>query len=64
MYILYINTYWSPYLVPRDLKAKIVGVFLGHSVKGVVSKETVVLRRWGSFIQKFGFINGFALTKG
>ena len=27
-------------------------------MKGVVSKETVVLRRWGSIIQKFGFING------
>ena len=27
-------------------------------MKGVVSKETVVLRRWGSSIQKFGFING------
>ena len=26
-------------------------------IKGVVSKETVVLRRWGSCIQKFGFIN-------
>ena len=26
--------------------------------KGVVSKETVVLCRWGSNIQKFGFING------
>ena len=26
--------------------------------KGVVSKETVVLRRWGSSTQKFGFING------
>ena len=26
--------------------------------RGVVSKETVVLRRWGSSIQKFGFING------
>ena len=25
--------------------------------KGVVSKETVVLRRWGSSTQKFGFIN-------
>ena len=25
---------------------------------GVVSKETVVLRRWGSGIQNFGFING------
>ena len=28
------------------------------SNEGVVSKETVVLRRWGSSIQKFGFING------
>ena len=27
-------------------------------LEGVVSKETVVLRRWGSSIQKFGFING------
>ena len=27
-------------------------------MKRVVSKETVVLRRWGSNIQKFGFING------
>ena len=26
--------------------------------EGVVSKETVVLRQWGSSIQKFGFING------
>ena len=26
--------------------------------EGVVSKETEVLRRWGSSIQKFGFING------
>ena len=26
--------------------------------EGVVSKETVVLRRWASSIQKFGFING------
>ena len=25
-------------------------------MKGVVSKETVVLRRWGSSIQKCGFI--------
>ena len=40
--------------------------------EGVVSKETVVLRRWGSSLQKFGFINGvgnvngfgFKLTKG
>ena len=28
------------------------------SDEGVVSKETVVLRRWGSSIQKFGFISG------
>ena len=26
--------------------------------EGVVSKETVVLRWWGSSIQQFGFING------
>ena len=32
----------------------------GSNIKneGVVFKETVVLRRWGSSIQKFGFING------
>ena len=29
-----------------------------EGMKRVVSKETVVLRRWGSSIQKFGFING------
>ena len=34
---------WSPELIINE---------------GVVSKETVVLRRWGSSIQKFGFING------
>ena len=27
-------------------------------IKGVVSKETVVLRLWGSWAQEFGFING------
>ena len=27
-------------------------------MKGVVSNETVVLRRWGSSVHKFGFING------
>ena len=26
-------------------------------MKGVVSKENVVLHQWGSSIQKFGFIN-------
>ena len=30
--------------------------------EGVVSKETEVLRRWGSSIQKFGFIVGFTRT--
>ena len=34
-----------------------MGIF-GHMNEGVVSKETVVLRRWGSSIQEFGFING------
>ena len=29
-----------------------------NCMKRVVSKETVVLHRWGSSIQKFGFING------
>ena len=33
-------------------------VFYNQMNEGVVSKETVVLRRWGSSIQKFGFING------
>ena len=41
------------YLTDND----VVGVAL-ITFKGVVSKETVVLRRWGSSIQKFGFING------
>ena len=27
-------------------------------MKEVVSKETVVVRRWGSSMQKFSFING------
>ena len=31
---------------------------LKRTNEGVVSKETVVLRRWGSSIQKFVFING------
>ena len=29
-----------------------------HMNEGIVSKETVVLRQWGSSKQKFGFING------
>ena len=33
-------------------------LFTRQMNEGVVSKETVVLRRWGSSIQKFGFING------
>ena len=44
------------------MKAKILRECLGLNYislnEGVVSKETVVLRRWGSSIQKFGFING------
>ena len=31
---------------------------INNKMKRVVSKETVVLRWWGSSIQKFGFING------
>ena len=38
------------------MNCHIVTLFLKY--EGVVSKETVVLRRWGSSIQKFGFING------
>ena len=38
------------------LKPFVPSPVIGH--EGVVSKETVVLRRWGSSIQKFGFING------
>ena len=34
------------------------GKIVNSLEEGVVSKETVVLRRWGSSIQKFGFING------
>ena len=34
---------------------KMLAIFI---LKGVVSKETVGLRRWGSSTQKFGFING------
>ena len=41
---------WVPKLTPKDS--------LYDKFEGVVSKETVVLRRWGSNIQKFGFING------
>ena len=29
-----------------------------HQRRGLVSKETVVLRRWGGETQNFGFING------
>ena len=45
----------------RHISAAGTGCFLSKTVtknEGVVSKETVVLRRWGSSIQKFGFING------
>ena len=43
---------YSRYPQPLDLKD------LG---RGVVSEEAVVLRRWGSSIQKFGFINGIEI---
>ena len=43
-------------LAPWGAKNVTSGAF--RNMKGVVSKETVVLRRWGSSIQKFGFING------
>ena len=36
----------------------ILKITLCSTNEGVVSKETVVLRRWGSSIQKFDFING------
>ena len=35
---------------------KLINIIEG--IKGVVSKETVVLRRWGSSTRKFGLING------
>ena len=41
----------------HNLQFQILDESLSY-MKGVVSKETVVLRRWGSSIQKFGFING------
>ena len=44
-----------------EYKFKILGLSfqaVSAFIEGVVSKETVVLRRWGSSIQKFGFING------
>ena len=47
------NDFWRPVWETEkkaNLEAKVM--------KGVVSTETVVLRRWGSSIQKFGFING------
>ena len=36
----------------------LLAVYLKHLNEGVVSKETVMLRRCGSSIKKFGFING------
>ena len=53
-------------LNPNEMTFRDDGVFCHISAafrkrqmnEGVVSKETVVLRRWGSSIQKFGFING------
>ena len=45
--LLEVDTKWNPMMQSHFLLNE-----------GVVSKETVVLRRWGSSIQKFGFING------
>ena len=45
--------------VLEELDAELTMEELSKAIdEGVVSKETVVLRRWGSSIQKFGFING------
>ena len=43
---------------PRYQTESIMQSILITLNEGVVSKETVVLRRWGSSTQKFGFING------
>ena len=46
---------------PKYLSGSPAFFLLGAYIQtneGVVSKETVVLRRWGSSIQKFGSING------
>ena len=57
--------FWSPIVTLTPLNRELTS--LNFSItklsdaqrnEGVVSKETVVLRRWGSSIQKFGFING------
>ena len=42
-------------IIQYAAKENIPGLLMNE---GVVSKETMVLRRWGSSIQKFGFING------
>ena len=47
---------WGSVLLPHPLLLGVIWDLFYH--EGVVSKETVVLRRWGSSIQKFGFING------
>ena len=54
--IKYVNRAISVILQRRPLKLGRLIVLQMN--EGVVSKETVVLRRWGSSIQKFGFING------
>ena len=56
---------WGPITLPRTFATVLCTVSTAKSpgwfsvfLKGVVSKETVVLRRWGSSLQKFDFING------
>ena len=44
------------FVIRKKLKKRLKLWYLIN--EGVVSKETVMLRRWGSSIQKFGFING------
>ena len=41
-----------------QVREVITNILATQMNEGVVYKETVVLRRWGSSIQKFGFING------
>ena len=40
--------------ITGHFEVKRAGAVLNNNNEGVVSKETVVLRRWGSSIQKFG----------
>ena len=56
-----VGTFWPPVLWTTLVRSGMSTGTLDKLIpliKGVVSKETVVLCRWGSCIQKFGFING------